>query len=161
MKVSIVSREFVAAARNVNNILSMYDDDLCLNMHGLVRGKNVAWRQLELWLDILPKSTDENGKPTTIVTFPTSLPTRQLAPSLGLVLDFPNHNNKELAQDVENIKKHILESIETVHLDLTDKSSVASQLVSLSGSVEDISKARKDLAEFTKSSFPIDRILEY
>jgi hypothetical protein len=56
------SKKFVEAARGVNNLLSIYNDDLVIQIRGVTSGKGRAWHDLELWLDALPTNTDSKGR---------------------------------------------------------------------------------------------------
>ena len=154
------SKKFVEAARGVNNLLSIYNDDLVIQIRGVTSGKGRAWHDLELWLDALPTNTDSKGRAIPTIDYATTIPTHQSVLSLGVLLDFPTHNHIALDKDAEKVKRSVIKKVGKVRLDLHDKAAVAAQLNVLSKVIEEIRIVRSSLADFIRTSFPIDKIME-
>ena len=159
-KLSTASKHFVQSARAVNNILSIYNDDLSIMILGTADLKSQAWHVFDLLLDSLPKNVGEHGRLSSVIKFSNIIPTKDYVLSLGVNLNFPTHRQDELIQDANVVKKLILKELEFVHLNLSNKPELSDQLLSLSNTVNAISTMKKALAEFIKVSFPIDKILE-
>jgi hypothetical protein len=52
-RLSASAESFVAAAREVNALLGIYDDELSITINGVQRMKTRYWKKLDLWLDPL------------------------------------------------------------------------------------------------------------
>jgi hypothetical protein len=154
------SKAFIDSTRSVNNLLSIYGDDLAIKIIGIHRGKSSVWHDLELWLDAFPSNEDGNGRLAPIISYPKSIPTRQSVLSLGLLLDFPSHSEDQLVKDAERIKKNVLQKLERGQIDLTDKTGVAKHLNNLNVAIEDMRTARSSLAKFIRTHFPLGEILD-
>ena len=151
--------QFLKCQREVDSLLSIYDDPLRIGVTGVQRGKGAAWRSLELWVDALPTNDDLNGKATSVITYRKYIPTKNIAKRLASNLDFPTHGENELEKDVKRIKEEILSKIDLVQIDLLDKEQVREQLEILRGTLEAVSTVRKELAEFIRLSFPLEKIM--
>ncbi len=152
-------RQFVKCQREVDSLLSIYDDPLWIGIPGVREIKGAAWRTFELWVDALPTNDDLNGNATSVITYRQYIPTKDVAKRLAKSLNFPTHDRDELEKDVKRIKKEILSKIDVVSIDMLDKEQVRGQLEILRTTFEALSTVRKDLAEFIRVSFPLEKIM--
>jgi hypothetical protein len=159
-RLSKASKEFVECSRAVNSLLSIYDDPLWVHVTGIRHFKGPIWRNFELWLDALPTNADSQGRLTNTIQYSKIVPTRDAIRSLGTALDFPSHDQNELDQDVENIKENVLAKIDFMRIDLLNKAEIQGQLLPLKLTIEEIAKVKKELADFIRESFPIEKIME-
>jgi hypothetical protein len=157
---STSSKAFVESAREVNTLLSIYNDELRIVIKGFRHNKYLAWRNLDLWLETLPNNLDNQGHMSPTISFSKDIPTRGSVISLGVLLDFPSHREAELAEDAEQIRKSVLQKLERGYLDLSDRPAVANQLNSLNQVIEEMQSARSELAAFIRMHFPLDKILD-
>jgi hypothetical protein len=123
--------------------------------------KGRFWADAEIWKEALPTNYDAEGRLTNIIRYFSFIPTRNLIHDIVHPVEIQSafFENEETKAATKKLKTDLISKIAVEELDLQNKDQLKTALNSGLEICEGLRVARKELAEFIKSNFPLDKIM--
>ena len=153
--------KFINAYREIEKLLSIYDDSLRLHLVEVITMKEKFWANVELWDKALPVNKDAEGRLSSTISYFSFVPTKEMVHNLVQPVEVEEEffEGKKAKAATEKMKTELISKIAIEEVDLNDKGQIKQILEPAKKICEDLGIARNELAEFIKNNFPLDKIM--